>query len=89
MSFSTKKLDIDPALESSRIADFIREITFKRFKRKGAVVGLSGGVDSAVISELCVKALGRENVLSLIMPEKESNPVSSRYGSVLTRSAWT
>jgi len=42
-------------------------------------VGLSGGIDSAVSVALCVKALGREKVLGLILPERESNPVSADY----------
>ena len=78
--FSKSILNIDPSVEVSRICDFIRQMTFKNFKRKGAVVGLSGGVDSAVVAELCVKALGNEKVLGLLLPEKESNPISLEYG---------
>ena len=52
----------------------------KNFKRKGAVIGLSGGIDSAVVAELCVHALGKEKVLGLLLPEKESNPISLEYG---------
>jgi len=55
-------------------------MTLKNFKRKGVVIGLSGGIDSALISELCVKALGKEKVVGLLLPEKESNPVSLQYG---------
>jgi NAD+ synthase len=50
-------------------------------KRAGAVVGMSGGVDSSVAAALCVKALGKEKVLCLILPERESNPVSAKYAS--------
>ncbi len=80
MTFSKTVLDINPSLEILRISDFIREMTFKNLKRKGAVVGLSGGVDSAVVSELCVNALGKDRVLGLLLPEKESNPISLEYG---------
>lgn len=80
MSFSVKILDVDPDLESHRISDFIRKMTIKEFKRKGAVVGLSGGVDSAVIAGCCVRALGEDRVLGLLLPEKESNPISKEYG---------
>ena len=43
------------------------------------MIGLSGGIDSAVVAELCVRSLGEKNVLGLILPEKESNPVSSEF----------
>ena len=42
-------------------------------KRKGAVVGLSGGIDSSVTLALTVKALGAENVLGVLLPEKDSS----------------
>ncbi|MGQ9638325.1 MAG: NAD(+) synthase [Thermodesulfobacteriota bacterium] len=73
-------LKINPELEKQRIVDFIREMTFIKFKRRGAVIGLSGGVDSAVVAELCLLALAKENVLALLLPEKESNPLSLEYG---------
>ena len=80
MTFSKSVLDLNPSFEISRISDFIRVMTFKNFKRKGAVIGLSGGIDSAVVAELCVRALGKDKVLGLLLPEKESNPISLEYG---------
>ena len=80
MTFSKSILDINSGHEVSRISDFIRKMTFKEFKRRGAVIGLSGGIDSAVVAELCVRALGRDKVLGLLLPEKESNPISLEYG---------
>jgi NAD+ synthase len=71
-------LRIDAARESDRIAEFIRRYT-RQLKRDGAVVGLSGGIDSAVSVALCVEALGPGKVLGLILPEKESNPVSADF----------
>ncbi|NVO19001.1 MAG: NAD(+) synthase [Bacteroidetes bacterium] len=52
-------------------------------KRQGAVLGISGGVDSSVTLALAVKALGPERVLGLMMPEKESNSDSLRLGKEL------
>lgn len=52
-----------------RIVDFIRDYVEKANAR-GVVVGISGGVDSATTAFLCVKALGKERVLGLIMPER-------------------
>jgi NAD+ synthase len=43
-------------------------------KAKGAVVGLSGGVDSALVAELCVEALGKDRVLGLMLPSQDSDP---------------
>jgi len=80
MTFFKSLLEITPGPEISRISDFIHEMIFKRFKRRGAVVGLSGGIDSAVVSELCVCSLGKEKVLGLLLPENESNPTSLEYG---------
>ena len=45
-------------------------------KRKGAVVGISGGIDSSVTLALAVKALGSNRVLGVMLPEKDSNPES-------------
>ena len=82
MTFNKDILKIDPEAEVQRICHFIREMTFKEFKRRGAVVGLSGGIDSAVMAELCVHALGKERVLGLLLPEVESNPISLKYGQM-------
>ena len=58
------------------ICDFIKNEISNKFQRSGAVIGLSGGIDSAVMATLCVRAIGPEKVLGLIMPEKESEPKS-------------
>ena len=80
MDFSRSVLDIDAEAEIVRISDFIRNITHEKYKRKGAVIGLSGGLDSAVTAELSVRALGEDKVLALFLPEKESSPLSLEYG---------
>lgn len=80
MTFSKFFLKIDTSSEISRISEFIRRMTLKDFKRKGTVVGLSGGIDSAVVAELCVQALRKDKVLGLLLPERESNPISLDYG---------
>jgi len=51
------------------------------FKKKGAVLGVSGGIDSAVALSLCVKELGKENVFGILLPEKESAPSSKTLGA--------
>jgi NAD+ synthase len=77
--FNKDILNINCEKESERIQHFIREQALTHFKNRGAVVGLSGGIDSAVVSTLCVNALGKERVLGLILPEKDSNPISKSY----------
>ena len=85
MAFNDDILRIDPAVETQKIAEFVVQHTRTTFRRRGVVVGLSGGIDSAVMASLAVEAMGKENVLGLIMPEKESNPVSSSYAEAHAR----
>jgi NAD+ synthase len=63
----------DPAGICHTIETFIRDMT-KKLGRDGAALGLSGGVDSALVAYLLVRILGANKVFSLYMPEKESNP---------------
>ena len=75
MNKYTSLLDLNLKKEENRILNFIRK-TVSESKKKGVVIGISGGIDSAVAAALCVKSLGSENVLGLILPEKESNSQS-------------
>jgi len=60
-------LGIEPGKETNRIVSFIREVV-GRASGNGVVVALSGGIDSAVVGALCVKALGSAKVLGLMLP---------------------
>jgi NAD+ synthase len=84
--FSNEVLTLDAPGEADRIAATIREQIGQKLKRKGAVVGLSGGIDSSVAAALCVRALGAERVLGLLMPEADSSPDSLRLGLELAKS---
>ena len=79
MNFHKDILDIDCEREVDCICSFIRKYVAS-MKRDGILIGLSGGVDSALAAALSVKAVGSENVFGLILPEKESNPISAEYG---------
>ena len=79
MKFSLDVLKIDPVKETGRVSSFVQKEVKEVYHRSGIVVGLSGGIDSAVMAALGVEALGREHVIGLILPEKESNPVSSSF----------
>ena len=70
--FSTDLLKLDCEKETERICAVLRDVVQHRFKKKGLVVALSGGVDSSVVAALAVCALNRERVLGLLLPEHDS-----------------
>ena len=76
-------LRIDAAAETERITAGIRDIVFNQLKRKGAVIGVSGGIDSSVVAFLCARALGNDRVQVLFTPEAESSPDSLRMGRMV------
>ena len=75
------RLKIDCERESARICDILRELLVERFKKRGFVLGLSGGIDSSVVGALCVRAVGKERVLGLLMPEKDSSEETHRLSN--------
>lgn len=77
--FSADVLRIDPQRETHRIESWIAEAV-SGLKKKGVVIGLSGGIDSSVVAALCSRALGKEYILGLLMPEAESSADSMRLG---------
>ena len=58
------------------IENFVKEEILEKFQRKGTVIGISGGIDSAVMASICTRSVNPKQVLGLIMPEKESDPSS-------------
>jgi NAD+ synthase len=78
-------LKLEPEKEAKRIAEQLKNDIFHRLRRKGAVVGISGGVDSAVTVALLIQACGKERVLGIMMPEKESSPDSLRLAREVAR----
>jgi len=81
MNFNLDVLKIDPEKELEKLYEFIVEHVRKVFRRKGVIVGLSGGIDSACMVSIAVHAVGKQNVVGLILPEKESSPISSEFAS--------
>ncbi len=76
MAFNKDSILLDPKNEAERIIKELREIVAKRLHKRGAVVGISGGIDSSVVLALCANAFGPERVLALMMPDKDSSPDS-------------
>lgn len=65
------QMKINPEKLSVYLENFIIEHT-KNLKKEGVIMGLSGGIDSAVVASLCKKALGSDNILALLMPDSDS-----------------
>jgi NAD+ synthase len=81
----TDKLKLNTDAEAERIDRFIRDGVLARLRRKGLVVGLSGGIDSSTVAALAVRALGPDRVVGLFMPESDSSDDSLRLGQVLAK----
>jgi len=82
-TFSREDLKLDLAAETERIAESIRAIVGQRLRRKGVVIGISGGIDSSVTAALCVHALGAQRVFGLFMPEHDCSDDALRLGQML------
>ncbi len=85
MTFGRHVLDIDASAELSRITAWLRQQIGQTLRRQGVVVGISGGVDSAVVLGLCVRALGPQRVVALMLPEKDSDRESERLARVVAQ----
>jgi NAD+ synthase len=71
---SADALEIDPERVAGEIVERLRTAIGTELRRKGAVVGLSGGIDSTVTCALCARAVGPDRVLAVLMPEADSDP---------------
>ena len=76
MNFTKDSINIDPVKEVEEITSRLKESVAKKLKKRGAIIGISGGIDSSVVLALCAKAFGPERVLGVMMPESDSNPDS-------------
>ncbi len=81
--FSRDVLRMDAEREAAVIAEALRESVLGDLRRRGAVVAMSGGIDSSVVAALCVRALGPERVFGLLMPERDSSSDALRLGRAL------
>jgi NAD+ synthase len=81
--FSARTLDIDPEAETARIVEALRMQLRTVVRRRGLVLGLSGGIDSSVCAALAARAVGPKNAYCLFMPEHDSDPESLRLGRLV------
>jgi len=69
----------------NHLSELLIEEIFRKYKRRGAVIGISGGIDSSVTMALAVKAIGAEKVFGVMMPEKDSSPDSENMADKLAK----
>jgi NAD+ synthase len=81
--FTTDVLAMDAEQATTRITEAISSQVLGTLRRRGLVVGLSGGIDSSVCAALSVRALGPKRVLGVFMPERHSSDDSLHLGRLL------
>jgi NAD+ synthase len=78
---SVLQMDYDQAVD--KIAARLREILQRDLSRRGLIIAMSGGIDSSVCSALAVKALGKDRVYGIMLPERDSSGFSTARGRQL------
>jgi NAD+ synthase len=81
--FSPDVLDLDLEAVADRLGTRLEETVLRVLKRRGVVVAVSGGIDSACVAALAVRALGPKRVFGLLLPERDSAGESTEYGRKL------
>ncbi len=76
-------LKIDTKHEAAIVQEFMSAQTKGTPKRDGIIVGVSGGIDSAVVAALAVAAVGKDKVYGMILPEKDSSPDSAKFARMV------
>ena len=76
MNFTKDSSRVDAAKEADKIINSLKEDVLHKLKKRGAVVGISGGIDSSIVLALCAKTFGPNKVVGIMMPEHDSNPDS-------------
>ena len=75
--YTRNSLKLDVGKETDQIVESLSASVHQNFHRQGAVVGISGGIDSSVVLALCVRAFGADRVIGVLLPERESSPESA------------
>lgn len=82
-TFSRDVLDLDLEAAAERLSAGLSDAVLKQLKRRGVVVAVSGGIDSACVAALAVRALGPKRVFGLLLPERDSSSESTEYARKL------
>jgi NAD+ synthase len=80
--FSADVLALDLEATAARLGEGLRDAV-RSLRRRGVVVAVSGGIDSACVAALAARALGPARVHALLLPERDSDPDSARLGTGL------
>ncbi len=78
-------LQLDLEQTVATITKRLREAVLSELNRKGAVIAVSGGIDSSVCAALSLKAFGKDHVHALLLPEKESSSATTSLGENICR----
>jgi len=71
-------------MNNKKVADVLTEFILKKVEPfEGVVIGMSGGIDSAVVAKLCADAIGPENMLSVVMPAYDESVKSQNHYDAL------
>lgn len=73
-------LHMDCTAETEKITTALRRVLTRDMRKRGVVVGLSGGIDSSVTLALCVEAVGKDRILALLLPDRDSSADSTPLG---------
>lgn len=84
-SFSKQVLELDLEAKAQELSEALRDAVLHRLRRRGLVVAVSGGIDSACVAALAVRALGPQRVFALLLPERDSSSESTEYATRLCR----
>ncbi|MCB2230480.1 NAD(+) synthase [bacterium] len=83
MAFTKDSLKIDAEKVVDELCQTMRNQIRKDLKKTGAVIGISGGIDSSVCAALAARALGPKRVVGIMMPETDSSPESEQLAREL------
>lgn len=76
----------DAAAEAQRLIDWLKDTCLVKMRRQGGVVGVSGGIDSATVLHLLVRALGAKRVVMLMLPDRDSSQQSEQLARGMAES---